>query len=153
MHGENIVYKARLHLFVFIQPAVILIIGWLYSGMEEGFNHYLGWVLLLLGAISLGQRVMMLAGADYGVTDHRVILKTGVIQRRIILLSHEKVPVVSVRWPLMGRLAGYGTIEVKMGDHLKSFPYVSNPVGFKIAINENIEYSRYRQIINQLKNK
>lgn len=151
MHGEKIVYRARLHPFIFVQPAVILLLGWRYVVLEPGIFRYLGWVLLLLGLASLLQKLIIVTGADYGITDRRLIFKTGVISRNIHALAHMQIEIVSVSQPFWGRLFGYGTIEVTTGGALRQYTYVADPVRFKMSLNDAIETSRVRHIINQSK--
>lgn len=153
MHDEKIVHRGLLHPFIFAQPAVILLLGWLYGGMETGIFRYLGWLLLLLGAVSLLQRLLLVVGADYGITDRRLIFKSGVVSRRIHMLEHAQIEVVSITQPFWGRLMGYGTIEVTTGGAVKLYPYVARPVRFKMALNDTLETSRIRHIINQIKPK
>lgn len=151
MHGETLVCRARLHPFIYAQPAVMLAMGWLYKAMDMGIFRYLGWFLLLLGAVSLLQRLIIVTGADYGITDRRLIFKTGVIGRKIHALAHMQIEVVSVTQPFWGRLMGYGSIKVTTGGAHKQYPYVANPVRFKMILNDTLETSRVRHIINQIK--
>ena len=147
--GEALVYKARIHLFIFVQPIVILLMGWWFVGMEPGIYRYLGWLLAFLGAVSLLQRVLIVAGSDYGVTDRRLIFKGGVINRRVNELVHNKIEGIFFTQPLMGRLFGYGTILVTTGGAVDSFPYVADPVDFRIAIYQAIEASRLRHLVSK----
>ena len=84
--GEEIKYRARIHVFLFLQPTVLLVIGFMCYFDEVLITHYLGLTLLFLGLVSLIQRVFVKVGSIYAVTNKRVIIKTGVISRRTVEL-------------------------------------------------------------------
>lgn len=149
MHGETLVYRARIHPFIFVQPVIILLLGCWYYRMPEAVFHYLGCMLLVLGASSFLQRLLIRLGADYGVTDRRLILKTGVVRRRAKELVHQRIEGLSVSQSVMGRLFGYGTIFVTTGGAVNTYTYVADPMRFKVIINECIESGRIRQNTNQ----
>lgn len=138
MHVEKIVYRARLHLFIFAQPLVILLIGWYYKSLDHAFHRYLGCLLLLLGAVSLLQRLLIVAGAEYCVTDHRVIFKTGVIGRRSRELLHMRIEALEVTQSVVGRILGYGTLHISTGGVINTYTYISDPGCFKTVINQCI---------------
>jgi len=80
--GEEIKYVAKLHFFLFVQPLVLLLLGWWLYGPETAALHYSGIFLLFIGVVSLVQRLLVKIGSTYAVTNKRVVLKTGVISRK-----------------------------------------------------------------------
>lgn len=146
MHGENLVRTARIHPFIFVQPAVILLLGWWYSGSEIGLFRYLGWLLLLLGLVALLQRLFVVIGADYGVTDRRLVFKTGIVRRRVRELVHEKIEGIEIYQSFWGRIMGYGSLLVTTGGAINTYTYVRDPVYFRVSVYESIENSRLRLI-------
>ena len=88
--GEEIKYKARIHIFLFLQPTILLAIGYMCYLDSIKMTHFLGITLLFLGLVSLVQRVFVKVGSIYAVTNRRVIIKTGVISRRTVELVLEK---------------------------------------------------------------
>lgn len=88
--GEEIMYKARIHIFLFLQPTILLAIGYMCYLDSIKMTHFLGITLLFLGLVSLVQRVFVKVGSIYAVTNRRVIIKTGVISRRTVELVLEK---------------------------------------------------------------
>ncbi len=144
--GETLVKRAHIHPFIFAQPAVILLLGWRYAGMETGWYRYLGWLLLLLGGAALLQRLFIVIGADYGVTDRRLVFKTGVIQRHVRELVHHKIEGIEIRQSFWGRIMGYGSLLVTTGGAVNTYTYITNPVHFRVSVYECVENSRLRQI-------
>lgn len=136
--GEEIMYRARIHIFLFLQPAILLTIGFMCYFDEMKITHYLGITLLFLGLVSLVQRVLVKVGSIYAVTNKRVIIKTGVISRRTVELVLAKCEGIQVIQSVAGRIFGYGSIVVTTGGATNCYYYVVNPFRFKRAINEQI---------------
>ncbi|KAA6318593.1 hypothetical protein EZS27_031418 [termite gut metagenome] len=60
--NEVVIYKAKLHFFLFVQPAILLLLGyWFYISVND-VAHYLGLTLLFLGLVSLIQRLLVILG-------------------------------------------------------------------------------------------
>lgn len=136
--GEEVRYRARIHIFLFLQPAVLLTIGFMCYLDEVRITHYLGITLLFLGLVSLVQRVLIKIGSIYAVTNKRVIIKTGVISRRVVELVLVKCEGIYATQTVMGRIFGYGTIIVTTGGATNCYYFVANPFRFKRVINEQI---------------
>lgn len=136
--GEEIMYRARIHIFLFLQPIILLAIGFMCYFDEVRITHYLGLTLLFLGLVALVQRVFVKIGSVYAVTNKRVIIKTGVISRRTVELVLAKCEGIQVVQGVAGRIFGYGSIVVTTGGATNCYYYVANPYRFKRAINEQI---------------
>lgn len=136
--GEEIMYRARIHIFLFLQPAILLAIGFMCYFDEVRITQYLGITLLFLGLVSLVQRVLVKVGSIYAVTNKRVILKTGVISRRTVELVLAKCEGVQVVQSVAGRIFGYGSIVVTTGWATNCYYYVSSPFRFKREVNLHI---------------
>lgn len=135
--GEEVRHVAKIHCFLFAQPAALLALGyWLYP--ETGVTHYAGLTLLFLGLVSLVQRIFVKAGSVYVVTNRRVVLKTGVISRRVVDLVLAKCEGLQIRQSVTGRIIGYGTIVVTTGGATNSYAFVARPWRFKREINTQI---------------
>lgn len=140
--GEEIRYRARIHIFLFLQPAILLAIGYICYFDEFRVTHYLGITLLFLGLAALVQRVFVKIGSIYAVTNKRVIIKTGVISRRTVELVLAKCEGIQVMQSILGRIFEYGSIVVTTGGAINCYYYVANPFRFKRAINEQIALYR-----------
>lgn len=136
--GETVVYKAKLHFFMFVRPVILLLFGyWFYSSVNS-IAHYIGLALLILGVISLIQRILLFVGAEYAVTNKRVVLKTGIIGRSAVDLVLAKCEGLQINQGIWGRIFGFGTISVTTGGAISSYPYIANPLNFKKEINNQI---------------
>lgn len=132
------VYRARLHFFLFAQPVIVLLLGWWLCGSQEGLLHFGGIFLLVVGAVSLLQRILIKMGSVYAVTNKRVILKTGIIRRRSLELVLAKCEGLQIRQSIWGRMLNYGTITVNTAGAVNSYPFIADPLRFKKEINEQI---------------
>ena len=138
-NGEEVIYRARIHIFLFLQPAILLGVGFLCYFDAVRITHYLGVTLLFLGLVSLVQRVFVKVGSIYAVTNRRVIIKTGIISRRTLELVLAKCEGIQVVQGVLGRIFGYGTIVVTTGGATNCYYYVAKPFRFKLEINKQIK--------------
>lgn len=149
LHDEKIVYKARIHLLLFLQPLVLIALGYICYADGSNVNRVLGIALLVVGLSGMVQRMVIKLGAEYAVTTHRLVFKTGVVGRSIRELQHRKIEGVAVSQGVFGRIFGYGSVLVTTGGAVNTYTYIANPLRFRSAINQCIENSRLRHINNQ----
>ena len=69
---------------------------------------------------------------EFAITNHRIIVKTGLISRRTLEMNLNKVETVNVDQSILGRLFGYGTIRiVGTGGTNEVFENISHPIEFR----------------------
>lgn len=66
--GEEIKYVAKLHFFLFVQPIILLLLGWWFYGSETVILYCGGIFLLFVGLVPLVQRLLIKVGLTYAVT-------------------------------------------------------------------------------------
>ena len=72
---------------------------------------------------------------EIGVTDRRVIMKSGFISRETMEMNMDKVETVLVEQTLLGRILGYGAITVKgTGQSMERLRNMADPIGLRSAI-------------------
>jgi uncharacterized membrane protein YdbT with pleckstrin-like domain len=136
--GEKVQYIAKIHFFLFAQPLILLVLGYILYETRTSVTHYGGLLLLFFGIISLLQRVLVKLGALYAITDKRVILKTGFIRRNVMELVLNKCEGLQVKQSMTGRIFNFGTIVVTTGGAINNYTFVAKPFDFKKKINEQI---------------
>jgi uncharacterized membrane protein YdbT with pleckstrin-like domain len=137
--GENVVYTANIHWFLFVRPALLLLLGYLfYSALGTGFIHWIGIILLVFGVLSLVERLSIKIGSLYAVTNKRIILKSGIIKRDALELMLHKCEGIRINQGIWGRIARFGTIIVTTGGATNSYRFVADPMKFRNIINEQI---------------
>ena len=138
--GEAVTYKAQLHWIVFVQPVLLSIA---IAGLA-GLAIYLGngWAgagILAVAAVPIVVTAISRSSAEFAVTNKRVILKTGFIQKKTAEMFLNKIESVSVDQSILGRILGHGTIVIRgTGGTLEPFDRVSSPLEFRRQIQEQI---------------
>jgi len=114
LKNERVVYEARVHWSVYLSwKSVLTLFIW-------------GWV----------QR----AASEFAVTNRRVIIKVGIVQRRTLELNLGKVESIEVEQSIWGRLFSFGDIEViGTGGTREQFQRIGDPLGFRKAVAEAAE--------------
>jgi uncharacterized membrane protein YdbT with pleckstrin-like domain len=79
------------------------------------------------------------SAGKFAITNKRVILKSGLFHRRTLELFLNKIESVSVDQGLMGRILGYGGIDVRgTGGTMEPFDKITRPLEFRKQIQEYI---------------
>jgi uncharacterized membrane protein YdbT with pleckstrin-like domain len=152
--GETVIYETRLHWIVMLRSIVqavisaLLAIGVLYyafntTGIPDDQLHLMegGAAVLVIIAI-----ILLIAGAtrrnatEMAVTNHRVIIKVGLVGRRTIEMLLGKIESIEVKETALGRMLGYGTIVViGTGGTPEPFHQVAHPLDFRSMVQQQIE--------------
>lgn len=93
-------------------------------------------VLLIYPVIALLYRYLEWRAEQYVVTNLRVIQLRGILSKRVLDSSLEKVNDVMLEQSLLGRMLGYGNVEILTASELavNKFVRVSGPLAFKAAM-------------------
>ena len=117
--GEPVLARGRF-------PAIAWVMTWL--------------ALIVLGIIIVGififlRNVVFMKTTDFAVTNRRVILKKGWLNRQTFELAVESVEGVTLHQSIWARLFGYGNVIVTgTGEAIIRFPAMADPVSFRRAI-------------------
>jgi uncharacterized membrane protein YdbT with pleckstrin-like domain len=119
MPGEQVTHRTRLHWTIFVSLKALL-------------------TLLVAPLVAR-------ATSEFAVTNRRVIIKVGLVSRKTVELNLEKVESIGVEQTILGRVLGYGTIVVVgTGGTKEPFARITDPMGFRRAVNEATEALRAR---------
>lgn len=138
--GETVTYKAHLHWIIFAKPVLISLV---FVGLAALAIHFeyasAGAGILAVAAIPILVAAISRSSAEFAVTNKRVILKTGFIQKKTAEMFLNKIESVGVDQSIGGRIAGFGTIVIHgTGGTLEPFHRVSSPLEFRRQIQEQI---------------
>jgi len=152
--GETVVYETRLHWIVMLRSiiqaviAVLLAGGILYYAVSstaapDDQMHLMEGGAAVLVVIAV---ILLVAGAtrrnatEMAVTNHRVIVKVGLVGRRTVELLLSKIESIEVQETGLGRMLGYGTIVlVGTGGTPEPFNRVAHPLEFRSKVQQQIE--------------
>ncbi|MDB5272564.1 MAG: hypothetical protein JWO58_931 [Chitinophagaceae bacterium] len=81
--------------------------------------------------------ILKRATDQFAVTNKRIIIKTGMVSRKIVELNISKLESVNVKQSIIGRLFGYGAIEFTgTGGTKETFVNIAHPTEFKKKVQE-----------------
>ena len=151
--GEKVVYTTRLHWIVMLGHVVIALILTIVGGAllaapwstvngAAGYAEPLRWAgvaSLILALIFLMIGLVRRGATEMAVTNKRVIVKTGLANRRTIELLLPRIESIAVEEPAMGRMLGYGTVIVRgTGGTPEVFPQIAHPLRFREQVQRQI---------------
>jgi uncharacterized membrane protein YdbT with pleckstrin-like domain len=149
--GEEIAYRSGLHWIVLLRSMVVAaLLGLLGVAMlvedsqvkdeqaRQAVSAF-GVVAIVIGAIYLLAAMIRRSGAEFAVTNKRVIFKTGVMRRSSEELFLNKVESITVNEGMLGRALNYGTINVRgTGGTLEPFHKIAHAQEFRRHVQEQI---------------
>jgi uncharacterized membrane protein YdbT with pleckstrin-like domain len=141
--GEVVLVKARPHWIVLLGPIVLLGLAAILAiataviltGSPALAGYAVAGLIALFGLLALAGRMITRATTEFCVTDHRIIVKRGVLSLHTVELNVDKVESVDVDQSLLGRMFGFGEVTIHgVGARWDPIPLISNPLGFRNAI-------------------
>src|SRR3989338_3797942 len=146
--GEKIVYKtyisrvANLYYYVIV-GALILIgayIGFAGSGLLGINPVYLTSFFVLIGVVCLLYFEIKRSYHKYILTDRRIIKKSGILKSELTAWELRQVINLKIHQSLMGRLTGFGTVDVVLtGNNNLFLESVRHPERLMSMIEELVE--------------
>jgi uncharacterized membrane protein YdbT with pleckstrin-like domain len=165
MPNEKILFSARVSPAIFVPTLISLVFSCILvlPGLSIATRNdassfvYVGFLLLISGmffltTLKLGiDALIIMQTTEFGVTNRRVIAKTGFIHRRTLEMLLSKIESVVVYQNILGRLLNFGSVTViGTGGTRESFRAIIEPVIVRKKINQIIEsymqsYAQYQQ--------
>ncbi len=152
--GETVQYETRLHWIVMLGHGLIAVILALVGvslliapwnsvkGVDASVAEPLRWAgasCLVVATVFFGIGLVRRGATEMAVTNKRVIVKTGLADRRTIELLLQRIESIAVEEPAMGRLLGYGTVIVRgTGGTPEVFPQIAHPLEFREQVQRQI---------------
>ena len=139
---EKRILATRKHPSVLRGPALLVLAALAAASLitvqaQAGSIVLVAWVACAAVAGRLMWKLIAWQRTYLVVTDHRVGLLTGVLNRRIAMIPLTKIADLKVEQPLPGRLLGYGTFVIDSAgkDHpLARIEYVPSPARVCVVI-------------------
>jgi uncharacterized membrane protein YdbT with pleckstrin-like domain len=154
IEGETVQYQTKLHWIVMLGHAVIaaalaligvalLVAPWSsVTGGGASLTTALrvaGAASLLIGTIFFVVGLVRRNATEMGLTNKRVIVKTGLASRRTIELLLSRIESVVVEEPALGRMLGYGTVTIRgTGGTPEVFEKIAHPLQFREQVQSQI---------------
>ncbi|MEO8354318.1 MAG: PH domain-containing protein [Chloroflexota bacterium] len=140
--NEEILLETHQHWFVLFGRIFleILLIAVLIGAVVVAIPFYplaiYGLILLLVPAIGILNDILVWRNKAYIVTNRRVIQISGVFSKAVVDSSLEKVNDVKMSQSFLGRMVGFGDIEILTASELgvNLFHHINEPIEFKTAM-------------------
>ncbi len=140
-----VVYSFSIIMFVLailISFHVIRPLNILASYQFRGYS-YLKWLSFIFFVIAAYQGLaawLNRKSSEYGITNKRILMKRGFIQRDTMELFLDKIEAVHIDQSILGRIFNYGTlIVVGTGGSRDPFSHVPAPLMFRRKVQEQID--------------
>ncbi|MGQ9496113.1 MAG: PH domain-containing protein [Thermoanaerobaculaceae bacterium] len=135
---EQEIHRSRLHWIVFAGPVVFSIPGFMFlAGPKEVAP--LGFFFLGIALIWALFAVVSLKTSEFVVTNKRVFMKVGSVQRQSLEIFLKEIESIAVHQGILGRIFGYGSITVVgSGGSKWTFHRIEAPLLFRRKIQEQI---------------
>ena len=146
IHPHWIVYGLSVALFIFSFVLYFNLIGVLEAATNMKIRgvSFSNWMALLLFVLALCQLLvawLTRKTSEYGITNKRILMKKGFIQRDTIELFLNKIEAVYIDQSILGRVFNYGTVViVGTGGSRDPFAYVPEPLVFRKKVQEQIDH-------------
>jgi len=143
--GEKLVYETGVHWSVLFWPFVLVILVTASGVACFVLGHFAG--KIEVGTLLIGfawvyalYAVTRRSATEIAVTNRRVIIKTGMTNRRSLEIMLPKVESIGIEEPTWGRILGYGTMVIHgTGGTPEPFDKIAHPSVFRKRVQEQIE--------------
>lgn len=142
--GEKVVFDGHLHWIIYRKAIFFLIFAVFAAVAAAHFRETnYRWMISLTLILVFGLLTLIFAihawwqsfTTEIAVTTSRVIYKSGFIERHTAEMNMDKVESVDVVQSLLGRILGYGTIDIKgTGASIEQLEHIADPLELRNAI-------------------
>jgi uncharacterized membrane protein YdbT with pleckstrin-like domain len=153
--GETVIYETRLHWIVMlghlivgclllgVPGALLLTYALSQTNMDPTDLHLTqagGVALIVCGLVVILIGVTRRNATEMAVTNHRVVIKTGLLSRKTIEMLLNKVESIEISETPIGRMLGFGTIVIiGTGGTSEPFHKMAHPLEFRSHVQQQIE--------------
>jgi uncharacterized membrane protein YdbT with pleckstrin-like domain len=153
LSDEKCAYATAPHWIVFSSAAVAFLVFCLVFmnviPVPHDFSLYgyristlLTFAVFMIAVYFFLQNLIVYKTSEYGVTNKRVLMKTGWIQRASLEVFLNRIEAIIVDQSVVGRIFNYGQIIiVGTGGSRDSFPYIPRPLHFRQMVQQQIDIS------------
>jgi uncharacterized membrane protein YdbT with pleckstrin-like domain len=135
--GETVGYRTHLHPVIFLQPVLFALVGIgfvVFGLLNPALSAF--WMLgaaFLVFAAGLGvDRAVRYVSSEFAITNKRVLIKVGFINRHTVEMLLTKVETIRVEQGILARLFNFGTIVLTgTGGTNEPFRLIAAPLEFR----------------------
>jgi uncharacterized membrane protein YdbT with pleckstrin-like domain len=135
-HQHWLVLLGEISIELLLSIALVVVVSLVWGLWLPNPLVPLGYLLLVLPLISLGRDALIWSNRKYIVTNRRVIQLSGVFNKNVGDSSLEKVNDVKMSQSFLGRIFGYGDIEILTASELgvNKLNRIGRPIQYKTCM-------------------
>jgi uncharacterized membrane protein YdbT with pleckstrin-like domain len=142
--GESLIYRTGVHWSVLFWPVVgaaLIAAGGVACLLQKDMDiMYAGGVLFVLAGVEIAYFLMKRNATEIAVTNRRVMIKTGLANRRSLEIMLAKVESIGIDETAFGRILGYGTMTIHgTGGTPEPFRKIAHPDEFRREVQQQID--------------
>ena len=145
MPGERLLASGGIHSVVVIIPALALLAAVILGliGLDRGQQGF----PLIIGSAVLGvvltlvviARMIRRATTEFGLTDKRLVIKSGWVTTNVEEMPLGKVEAIRVEQGIVGKLFGFGSlVAVGSGGTQRTYENIADPFGFYKRVQQQV---------------
>lgn len=137
--NERPLHKTTIHWMVLVFPFFAALFGFLIivplAMIASWKGYHVAWLLLIIPLAMVASAAVTVKTSELVITDRRVLIKVGFIQRQTFEMFISKIESVAVSQGMFGKMLDYGTVEIRgTGGSSESFATIVAPLQFRDAI-------------------
>ncbi|MBR1738783.1 MAG: PH domain-containing protein [Ruminococcus sp.] len=105
--------------------------------------------VVIICIISLVINLVRITSVELGVSDKKIIGKSGIVVRNSLDAYLEKIDNFSVTESFWGNVFGYATIQITTVSARLRFPYIKDAVAFKNVVMDCYEAREQKKLVDQ----
>jgi uncharacterized membrane protein YdbT with pleckstrin-like domain len=135
-HQHWLVLAGEILSEIILSVALVVLVSLIWALWVPNILVALGYLLLIFPLISLLRDVLIWSKRKYVVTSRRVMQLSGVFSKNVTDSSLDKVNDVKMSQSFLGRMFGYGDIEILTASELgvNMFKHIGQPIQYKSAM-------------------
>lgn len=153
LRDEKLIYAARPHWIIFGPAVAAFVIAFLFLYFGPVYlslniaiwgNHSLydicALIAALVGIYWLLTAYIKYRTSEFGITDKRVLMKTGFVSRNSLEIFLRKLEAINVNQTVPGRILNYGTLVIIGTGGTEDFYFnVPDPLGFRKRVQQQAD--------------
>lgn len=139
LENEKILYRTQLHWVVFLWPLILALLAVIFM-LQMSVLSIMGYIFLVAAGVMWVQATVAYYTTEFGLTNKRVLLKMGFIQRSSLEILLSKIESIQVYQSILGRFLNYGTVIISgTGGSKDPFTRIADPFVFRRKVQEQLE--------------
>jgi uncharacterized membrane protein YdbT with pleckstrin-like domain len=151
IEGESVLYHAHLHWVALLRHILVVLTLCAVAVVLTYFAYQdpppdnadtmkkISYILISLSLIPIVAGAIKRSSREYAVTNKRVVMQDGAIQRNTEEMFLNKIESIGVDQSITGRMLGYGTVTIRgTGGSFEPFPLVAAPLELRRQIQQQI---------------